>query len=123
MQIKISSGDYEIIDSGVVYAFQEEFDVTFHFVGNEKFKFNVKLIFKKSETEEQSIESNVEKENIELTCINFRESGTGINTPIELATFQGQKIYFKFWNYLEGGNSQNKKTRKIEYTFFAGKRV
>ncbi len=121
MNIFITSGGYEIISTGSVIAFEEESDISFHFVGDESFQFDLKIIFKTDDTGHQTINRTVQGNSIEFNCINFNNAGTGTSVPIELATFQGKKIYIRFWSYLLGDMPDQKKARKIEYTFYAGK--
>ena len=50
---------------------------------------------------------------ITLNCINFKNTGTGIQSPVKVATIDGKDLYFTFWAYLEGSAS-----RYVKYTFF-----
>ena len=121
MNINVTSGGYEVVDTGSVVAFEEESDISFHFFGDNSFQFDLKITFRTDDTGKQTINRTVQGNDIEFTCTNFNDSGTGTSVPIELATFQGKKIYIRFWSYLLGDIPNQKKTRKIEYTFYAGK--
>ena len=121
MEISITTGGYEVIKAGTVSAFEETSDVSFTFVGDATFSFILKLVFASDESGEQIINRNISGNMITLECTNFSNQGTGTSSPIELATFEGKKIYIRFWAYLEGDYPNQKKTRKIEYTFYAGK--
>lgn len=121
MKIDISSGNYTIIDSGIVFTLEGDSDITFHLDFGLSSRLNVKLLFEKDVTQEQVIEREVEGNDIKLICRNFNDNGTGTNTPMGLATIQGKTVYFKFWAYLEGDTIEKNGSRKIEYTFFMGK--
>ncbi len=121
MKIRITSGEYEIIDSGIVIAAEEDKDVTFHVEAGIAFSFSLQLTFKNNDSGEQTIERNITGNQIKFDCYNFFNAGTGTSELIELATYQGQKMYIKFWSYLDGDLPKKKKTRKIEYTFYLGK--
>ena len=121
MDISITSGEYKVLQTGTVAAFHEDSDMTFHFVDNDNFRFDLKLTFKKDETGKQIINRNVEGKELELECINFNDGGTGTSNPIPIATFHGEIIYFRFWSYLDGDYPGQNKTRKVEYTFYIGK--
>lgn len=121
MKIEISSENYEVIETGTVIAFEESSDVTFHFNDGKGFQFSLELKFKNDENEKQIIHRTVVGNTIKYECINFSNAGTGTSTPIELLQYGDKKIYIRFWMCLEGDVAGAAKSRKIDYTFYAGK--
>lgn len=120
MDINVTSNEYKVISSGTVAAFNDQSDITFHFNGTD-FKFDLKILFEKTDSEKIRINRTINEDEIIFECENFDDAGAGTSAPVELATYQGEKVYIRFWSYLEGDVSNQQKTRKIEYTFFLGR--
>lgn len=122
MGLTISSGEYEVVGSGVVTAFDENGTINFHYMMDDKFQFSFNLIlsFKNDETGNQIIHRTVTDNTIEFECCNFNDSGTGTSKPISLASSKGKTMYIRFWCYFDGDMAGKNKTRKVEYTFFVG---
>lgn len=123
MPFNISSENYKIVEHGTVIAFDEKSDICFDFKSDENFSmdFNLRIVFKTDDTGKQIINRKVAGNSVEYECLNFYNSGTGTSEAIEIATDNSKrKMYIRFWSYLEGDLAGQKKTRKVEYTFFVG---
>lgn len=115
MIIKKSSGNLDVLDSGALLAFSATSDVEFEVQLDETFTFNLVLKFASNGGDQHNIKSDVEGNKIIITCINFDNTlGTGTSRPIELAVFEGKKIFINFWVYSLG----KKNAREVSYTFY-----
>lgn len=115
MLIKKSSGNLDILDSGSLLAFSAGSDIEFEVQMDETFTFHLILKFASNGGDQHDIKSDVEDNKIIITCINFDNTlGTGTSRPIELAVFEGKKIYLNFWVYSLG----KKSAREVSYTFY-----
>ena len=121
MQVKLTSGDYDILDHGNVYLFDEESDLTLNLSFDPSFEVKLTIQFMTSSDREQRIETKNEGTHIFMKCLNFMDNGTGLNIPAEIAVFGGKRIYLIFWSYLQGRGNGKKKARKVEYTIFCEK--
>ena len=120
MKISKASGDYEVIDSGVLFAYSPETSIKFH-LSEGIFQTDILIEFEKDETGKQVINRKIANNVIYLKCMNFNDGGTGTSIPLEIFRHQGRKYYFSFWAYLDGDYVGKQKTRKIEYTFYCVK--
>lgn len=116
MQISLSSGNYRIIDSGQTFLFGDSNELKIDVSADNGFKFSVYLKFENDDTHEQKIDSVIREDEIVLSCMNFKNSGTGLYQPARIATIDGKTLWFVFWSYLEG--SLKGKVRSVKYTFF-----
>lgn len=120
MQISISSGNYNIVDSGQVFLFGESHDLKIEVDTNKDFAFSMVFDFWNDGTEEIKIENKVVGQEIVFDCYNFDDKGTGLSTPIEIAQIDGKKLFLSFWSYLEG-KEDKQRVRSIKYTIFIEK--
>lgn len=120
MKINIYTSNYEVIDHGTVFLFDENSDLTFDIDTGKEFSFQLTIKFINDDNGKQIINRTINLENkvITMECLNFLSSGTGTSKPIEIATVKGKKIYLSFWMYLEGDYEGKDKTRSLKYTFF-----
>lgn len=116
MQISLKSGNYKIIDSGQAFLFGDSNELKIDVKAENGFILSICLIFTNDDTDEQKINSEIRANDIILSCINFKESGTGLYQPVHVATIDGKELWFIFWSYLEG--SLGSKIRSVKYTFF-----
>lgn len=117
MQIRLKSGNYKIIDSGQTFLFGDSNELKIDVKADSGFTLSISLIFANDDTNEQKINSEIRENDIILSCINFKESGTGLYQPVHVATVDGKELWFIFWSYLEG--TLGSKIRSVKYTFFA----
>ena len=116
--IKTSTGGMDILDSGSLLAFSSTSDIQFKVMLNDTFGFDLILKFESNGESRHSIQSNIIGNTITFTCINFDSTlGTGTAAPIELAVFDGKKVYINFWVYSLAQNS----AREISYTLYKEK--
>lgn len=119
MQVNISSGKYNIMESNQVFLFHENDDLEIGINPNDEFEFSIVLKFLTDDSGESKISSIIDGKNIILSCVNFADKGTGLNTPVRIASVNDKEWFFMFWSYLEGmGNS---KVRSVKYTIFCEK--
>lgn len=116
MQISLSSGDYNIADSGQVFLFGEDKDLTIHVSANDGFHFSLRLEFSKDSSGNQAINQEIMDDVVVLSCLNFQNNGTGLISPVKIAEIEGREMFLIFWSYLEGGGER--KVRSVKYTLF-----
>ena len=117
MQITLSSGNYNIIDSGQVFLFGENEELKIDVAANDNFQFSMIVKFASDESNNQQIKKEVVESSIVFTCLNFNDMGTGFSKPLSIAKVDGKEMFFMFWSYLEGAE-EAEKARSIKYTIF-----
>lgn len=116
MTIEKSSDNYKVLESGSVMNYSHNSPLTFSVQMDSSFSFSLIFKFEDNDASDYNIKSTVSGNVITIICTNFKSAlGTGTTVPIELATFQGKKIYIIFWIYGLG----EKAPKKIDYTFFS----
>ncbi len=120
MQIALSSGNYDIIDSGQVFLFGEQEDLRIDVAINEEFSFSMIFKFTKDNSKEQQVKKIIEENTIIFSCFNFDDVGTGLSEPMSIAKIDNKEMFLLFWSYLEG-TGQTGKVRSVKYTIFCEK--
>ena len=116
MVIEKASSNHIILDSGSAITYNKTAELSFSIQMDATFSFLLILKFESTGETQHELKKSVSENTITLTCVNFNNSlGTGTTTPIELATFNGKKIYFNFWVYDLGSNS----LKKVVYSFYS----
>ena len=115
MTIKKSSAMHELTDSGTLIAFDPSSDIRLDITCDETFGFSVVFHFEANETGQFALKKDVDGQIITFRCLNFNTStGTGTSKPVELATFNGRKLFLHFWVYCLGSEG----LRKVEYNLY-----
>lgn len=120
MQIRLSSGNYNIIESGQVFLFGENEVLEMDVAVNEHFQFSLNMKFVTDATNTQEIKKEVKESTIFFTCSNFHDMGTGFMKPHSIAKVDGKEMFFMFWSYLEGTEEKGR-VRSVKYTLFLEK--
>lgn len=120
MQITLSSGNYNIIDSGQVFLFNESEDLQMDVVADDNFAFSIIFKFIRDDSEEQSVDKKILENTIIFSCLNFDDIGTGFSEPMSIATVGGKEMFLMFWSYLEGMKEKGR-VRSVKYTLFCEK--
>lgn len=116
MVIEKISSDHLVLDSGSVITYSNANDMLFSIKMGDSFSFDLALKFSSNSEKQQELQQSVSGNTITLNCINFDNPlGTGTKTPIELATFNGKRVYMNFWVNALG----DKALKKIAYTFYS----
>ena len=117
MTTEISSANNLIIDKGAVITFDESADLTFYLHFDETFSFNLVFRFLSDNSGKRSLLKEIENENtVVLKCTNFNNPfWTGTTKPIDLATFNGKKIYMNFWLSMLNGTGP----RQVTYSIYS----
>lgn len=115
MRVRLSSGNYSVIDSGQVFLFREEDELKIDIAAENGFAFSLILLFTKDASNQLKIDKTVEENRITVLCHNFLDQGTGLMAPVSLARIDGKELLLMFWSYLEGGDQ---KVRSVKYTIF-----
>ena len=118
MQINLSSGNYNIINSGQVFLFGEKEPFKIDVISDEDFRFSILLKFMKDNSGKIGMTQEHEENTIIYTCINFQDNGAGVVQPLKIATVGGKQLFFMFWSYLEGV-PEKKQVRSIKYTIYS----
>ena len=116
MQISLSSGNYNVIDSRQVFLFREEDELKIDIAADNGFAFSLILLFTKDASNQRKIDKTVEENKITVSCHNFLDEGTGLMAPVSIARVDGKELLLMFWSYLEGQEGQ--KVRSVKYTIF-----
>lgn len=119
MQVKLSSQNKDVISHGTVFLYDRNSDLTINFGDKNSFELILTINFKEDFSETQKMKTNQFENHLEITCINFTASGTGLSSPLKIAVLNGKKIYLMFWAYLEGNDGNKKKVRKVDYTLYS----
>lgn len=117
MNIEKSSLNYIIIDSGTIMNFNNSAPLQLKLTFDSSFSFIVNFTFENTNNNQQELKSSIDTKTntINLSCINFNNAlGTGTTTPLELATYQGKKIFLHFWVYAMGKDS----VKKLDYCLY-----
>lgn len=116
MTIEKTSSNHIILDSGSVITFDSTAELSFSCKMDDTFSFSIVLQFESNGDGKQGLKQSISGNTITMTCVNFNNPlGTGTTKPIELATFNGKKVYFNFFIHALGDNS----LRKISYSFYS----
>ena len=115
MNISKFSSNYNVLDSGSVMTFDSEADVKIKVECDATFSFDVVIRFENDGRGIQEVRQAIEENTIVFTSFNFKSSvGSGTSVPLELATYNGKKIFIHFWMYDLGQVA----LRKVEYTLY-----
>ena len=118
MKIKKISSDHNILESGSVITYSDSNNLLFSIQMDESFGFELDFRFDSIKDEGRQLKKTVTNNTITLTCVNFDNTlGTGTKGPIELATFNGKKIYINFWVTALGENA----LKMVYYTIYSEK--
>lgn len=116
--MKITSGNYEVFDSGTVISFENE-SVKFHLAED----LIISIVFRDNSDNNNShtLEFNsISSNELEIILVNFNNSlGTGNNTPIPVGILDNKKLYVLFRVY----TLNTKANRTIHYCWYLGEEV
>jgi len=116
--MKITSGNYEVFNSGTVISFEQE-PVTFQLAADLK----IRLAFRDEmeKKEEHRLEFNpISKNELEITLVNFNNSlGTGNTAPLLMGTLNNKKLYLNFRVYALTVTTN----KTIHYCWYLGEEV
>lgn len=120
MITNISTGNYTVVESNVVYLYKYDMDLVLDFQFDNNFKFKIRIFFEDDqETKDQSLQYRTSEDLVEFKCKNFKnELGTGTIIPVEIATIENKRLYIHFWSFIHGNLNAEKFVRKVEYTVF-----
>lgn len=121
-RIIISNGNFDVIDTGSILAFDRKKSIDLIKRFSEDFVVTIKIFTIKEEDSNSEIRVRTDADHniIEYTCVNFDNVlGTGTVSPIEIGSIGGKKLYIHFWLYSLGGEENT--TLKLEYTIWKEK--
>lgn len=116
MQIQLSSDNYDIVACGQAYLFGMDKNFRIDVKATDDFSFSIVLNFCEKQSGDQKIDQKIDGNELRLTCINFKNTGSGVKKPVKIATVDGKKLYFTFWSFVDGEES-----RSVRYTLFREK--
>lgn len=112
LRTDIKSGAYEVLDSKTVTLYRKDNNLSIKVTAENGFTFDIVWDFIDEKDSKMKMESEGKDGVITFHCTNFNSSlGVGTNSPIQIASIEGKKIYIHFWIYLLGSA-----VRKVEYT-------
>lgn len=116
MQTNLSSGNYNIISTGMTFLFGEDKDLKIEVTIDSGFRFAIIMEFRQDESDGYRIDGDFSGDVIRLLCYNFKDSGTGMCGPVKIGRIEGKDMFLMFWSYLDG--DKGKKARSVKYTIF-----
>lgn len=122
---KISSGNYNIIDSGIIFFYEDNITIDlFKDCGTKDVTIIVELV-QDYNIDKPTIKSEIldNDKALKIKCINFlsNSESNGIIRPVHIAdNSNGKKMYFMFYIYREG-QPGCLRTNTLKYTIFQDK--
>lgn len=120
MQITLSSGKYNIVDSGQVFLFGEDEDLRIEVNTDKDFTFSMVFKFAKDNSGENKIVKKVVENTMEFLCLNFQDLGTGFSEPMSIAKIEGKEMFLMLWSCIEG-EKEGAGVRSVKYTIYMEK--
>lgn len=116
MNFEKYSAEKSIVESGSTILFDPTSNFILKVSCDESFKFDLVFDFESTDENKHDIEATVDGQIIKLKCINFNNvAGIGTNSAVEIATYNGKRIFLNFWVTPLGSQSLLK---KIDYSIY-----
>jgi single-stranded DNA-specific DHH superfamily exonuclease len=111
-QTRITSGDNEIIASGLVIAFENK-PVIFQI---EHLKFRMEFIDEEGKSEPNASYFSPNQQELVIKCLNFKNPlGSGNDKPVAIGKVKNRKLFLSYRIYqMQGGD------KTVHYTFYLG---
>lgn len=119
MQVRLSSGNYNIIASGESFLFGPFEDMIIQVNDGDEDQVRIVLRFTEDASDERDIKTDVVDDSLVITCVNFSSMGTGLKHPAHIANVNGKAVYFIFSSNYFGDKED--KARSVKYTIFMEK--
>lgn len=119
MQVRLSSGNYDIIASGEAFLFDPAEDLVVQVNDGDEDQVRIVLKFFEDVSDKQDIKTDIVDDSLVISCINFGRLGTGLKRPAHIADLNGKAMYFIFSASYYGDKED--KTRCVKYTLFIEK--
>lgn len=120
---KISSGNYNVLDSGIIFFYEDNITIKlFEDDGTEDVTIIIELVEDKS-IDKETLKTEVIDNSLKIRCINLlsNTSSNGIIRPVHIANNnEGKKMYFMFYIKREG-TPGCMHTNTLKYTIFQEK--
>ena len=115
MIISKTSGEKQVLDSSSIILFDTTSTVNFNIQCDDTFSFELIFKFMNDNSKKQELKIEASENIITLLCLNFNNVlGTGTKQALEIATFEGRKIYINFWVTALGKDS----LKRLDYTIY-----
>ena len=112
--MRIQSGNYEIIESGMFFMDDKDSLVTMELQIDKADIGTIQFGFKNDSTQkEQYSQAYMEDDILKWIFYNFSDTGTGSYEPIDIGNFKERKLKMHIWSCIMGS-----RVRKVEYTVF-----
>lgn len=115
MQISLSSGRYDIVKSGYTFLDDGENNLKIDILADDGFAFSVFLEFINDISQGRGVKITTMENTVNLSCMNFEDSGEGLASPVKLAVIDGRVLRLMFWSHVEGKKARH---RVVKYTIF-----
>lgn len=119
MQVRLHSGNYDIIANGEAFLFAPYEDLTIQADDGNALQVKIVMKFTKDASGERDIQTDVADGALIITCINFSGMAVGLKRPAHIADVNGKKVYLMFSTDCLG--DKESKTRSVKYTLFLEK--
>lgn len=121
-EVTCTTGGAEVIASGLGITYAKDAGYEIHVKFDDEFSLTVSLKFGADDPSgkpEMKPAVDTKRQVITLECNNFNDFvGTGTTKPLNIATYQGRKVYMNFW-VRTPGNGEN---REVRYCFYLGEK-
>ena len=115
MEVKCYCSGHEVLASGMLFTFEHDGNARLDLKFDGSFQFPLEFRFRTTEDGAVGCRTDVEDGALVFTCTNFVHTpGSGTTVPVEIATYNGKKVFIIFWVDCTGVNSP----RKIEYNIY-----
>ena len=118
MEFQKYSKELLILDNGSLISFDDKSDISIKLIFSSDFGFCVSFVFDKDGSNEPKYDMKFdeEKKTFTIKCINCDNPlGNRTTNPIQLATFQGKKVFLNAWIYSIGKDNI---CYKIDYCIY-----
>ena len=117
--MRIQSGDYEIVESGMFFMDDKDSLVTVELRIEEAEVGTIQFCFKNDLSEkEQYSQAYMEDDILKWIFYNFSDTGTGSSELVDIGNFKERKLKMHLWSRVMAS-----RVRKVEYTIFWEKLV
>ncbi len=112
---KYASGK-KVLDSGTVFSFEKDGDITLKLKFDENFAFDAVFKFVMTADGVIGVDNEVVDGSLVFNCKNFSlPNGAGTTAPVNIANNNGEAVYLSFWITSMGSCA----FRKLEYCIYS----
>lgn len=92
MQVRLRSGNYDIIANGTVFLFAPYEGLTIQADDGNAFQVKIVMKFTEDASDERDIKTDVAEDALIITCVNFNGMAVGLKSPTHIADVNEKKF-------------------------------